>query len=203
VTTSITRTRLFSRSAKCGAAFLVGGAALGQFIDTAGAVSASLPSSDLAYARLLVGAELLATDFYSQAIAASNTSASVTRYLKRAYFNEQEHYQSVAGILSGAGVTPALSGDITFGYPTGTFASQASIVKFAEQLENTILGAYLGAVGGIQTTSLLTGLAEIAACEAQHSAYFTQAMGGRTFDLSFPPALSAAQATTAMAAYTT
>ena len=31
-------------------------------------------AADLAYARLLVGVELLASDFYTQAIAAANTS---------------------------------------------------------------------------------------------------------------------------------
>ena len=56
----------------------------------------------MAYVRLLVGAELLASDFYSQAVAASTAKGAVARYLKRAYLNEQEHYQSVAGILSGA-----------------------------------------------------------------------------------------------------
>src|SRR6185437_8140744 len=123
----MTRAQLLSRGAKGGTAFLVVGTALAQFADTAAADP--LPVADLAYARLLVGAELLASDFYEQAIAASNSSASVRKYLRKAYANEQEHYQSVAGILSGAGVTAAVSSDIDFSYPKGTFASQASILE--------------------------------------------------------------------------
>jgi hypothetical protein len=197
---SITRAQLLSRSAKGGTALLVAGSMLGRFAEAAAADP--LPGTDLAYARLLVGVELLASDFYTQAIAAANSKPAVVKYLKRAYANEQEHYRSVAGIISGAGQTPAVSGDFDFNYPKGTFAGQKSIVAFATQLETTMLGAYLGAIGGMQTDALKTGLARIAACEAQHSAYFTTAHGGRTFSASFPPALTIDQASNALDAYT-
>jgi Ferritin-like domain len=200
VSAPITRGQLLVRSARGGATLLVAGSALGQFADTAAA--APLPAADLAYARLLVGAELLASDFYTQAIAAANTGPNLTKYLKLAYANEQEHYQSVAGILSGAGQTPAVSGDIDFSYPDGTFESASSIAKFAQQLETTILGAYLGAVGGVQTNELKTGIARIAACEAQHASYFATVTGGKAFSLSFPSDLTIDQASNALDAYT-
>jgi hypothetical protein len=179
---------------------VVASGALGTLAETASADP--LPGTDLAYARLLVGAELLAADFYQQAIAASNTSGEVMKYLKRAYMNEQEHYQSVAGILSGSANTPAVPGDFDFSYPAGTFGTQASILKFASQLESMVLGTYLGAIGGMQTNSFKTGLAQIAACEAQHCSYFQQETGGKAFWLSFPPALTIQQASNAFAAYT-
>ncbi|HZO62504.1 MAG TPA: ferritin-like domain-containing protein [Gaiellaceae bacterium] len=197
--TTTSRRQFLARSTRGVVALAVAGAALDAL---GGNADAALPSGDLAYARLLVGAELLGMDFYSQAIAAANSGPRVAGYLKRAYFNEAEHYQSVAGILSGAGVTPAISSDITFSYPRGTFASEASIVAFASKLERVMLGAYLGAVGGIQTTSFLQGIAEIAACEAQHAGCFASLGGGEAFRLSFPPALTIEQASDAMAAYT-
>jgi hypothetical protein len=178
---------------------LVGGAALG-LAGTAGADP--LPTGDLAYARLLVGAELLASDFYAQAIAASNAKPSVMKALKKAHANEQEHYQSVAGILSGAGVTPAVSADIDFTYPKGAFASQASILTLAQQIETVMLGTYLGAVGGMQTGSLKQGLARIAASEAQHLSYMWTQNGGKAYNVAFPPALSIDQASAAMDAFT-
>ena len=196
----VSRGQLLSRSAKGGAALLVGGAALGRFAETAAADA--VPPADLAYARLLVGVELLAADFYTQAIAAANTGRAVTAYLKRAHANEQEHYQSVAAIISGAGQTPAVSGDIDFSFPSGSFATQKSIVKLAKRLEGTMLGAYLGAIAGITTDSLNANLAQIAACEAQHAAYFTTALGGKAFSLSFPPALTIDQASNALDAFT-
>ena len=200
VSASITRGQLVSRSAKGGAALLVAGSALGQFVESAAADP--LPGTDLAFARLLVGAELLAVDFYSQAIAAANSGPIVAGYLNRAYGNEQAHYQSVAEIISGAGFTPATSADIDFSYPAGTFESEGSIVRFARALEGTILGTYLGAIAGIQTVSFNAGLVRIAACEAQHSAYFTTALGGKAFEFSFPPALTIDQASNAFDAFT-
>jgi len=200
VTASMTRAELFSRGAKGGAALLVTGAALGPLVESAAAEP--LTVTDLAYARLLVGAELLASDFYQQAVAASNSSASVMKYLKKAYANEQEHYQSVAGILAGAGLQAAVSTDIDYTYPKGSFATQASTLKLAQQLETIMLGTYLGAVGGMQTSSLKQGIAQIAACEAQHLSYMWTQNGGKAFSVSFPPALTIDQASAAMDAFT-
>jgi len=179
---------------------LVAGSALGRF--TGSAAADPLPVTDLAYARLLVGAELLAADFYSQAVAASNSGRIVDGYLHRALANEQEHYESVAGILSGAGQMPAVAGDIDFRYPNGTFASAGPIVKFARQLEELLLGAYLGAIAGLQNDSLKAGLARIAACEAQHASYFSAAGGSKAFKGSFPAPLTIDQASNALDAFT-
>jgi hypothetical protein len=201
VTNLISREELLKRGVRGGAALAVAGTAVAVLAEAASA--APLSTDDLAYARLLVGAELLASNFYSQAIAASNATSSTMEYLKRAYFNEQEHYQSVAGILSGSGNTPAVSGDVTFSYPAGTFDSESSIVKGAVALENAVLGTYLGAVGSMQTEIFNTGFAQIAACEAQHLSYFTSKMGGKVFNLSFPASLTMQQASDAMDAYTT
>jgi len=200
VSVSLTRGQLFSQGARGGAVLLVGGSALGQFVGSAAA--APMPATDLAYARLLVGAELLAADFYSQAVAASNSGRIIDGYVRRALANEQEHYESVSGIISGAGMTPAVAGDIDFSYPTGTFASQGSIVKFARQLEELMLGAYLGAIAGIQTDSVKAGLAQIAASEAQHLSYFNATGGAKAFRNSFPSPLTIDQASNALDAFT-
>src|SRR5579871_3132506 len=196
---TISRGALLRRGAAGGATLLAGGAILA----TAGTASAAaLPLQDVAYARLLVGAELLAADFYTQAIAADVASGEAAKYLKRAYLNEQEHYASVAGILTGSGSTPAQAGDFDFTYPAGTFASVASIAAFGAQLEATILGAYLGAIAGLQTDSFKSGLASIAACEAQHGSYLSTLGGGKAFNLSFPPPLSIEDASDAFDNYT-
>ncbi len=196
----MTREQLFSRGAKGGAVLLVAGTSLAQFVDSAAADP--LSATDLAYGRLLVGAELLASDFYTQAIAASNSTPSVMKYFKRAYANEQEHYQSVAGLLSGAGVTPAVSSDLDFTYPKNSFATQASVLKLAQQLETVMLGTYLGAVGGMQSNMFKQGLAQIAASEAQHLSYMWTKNGLKAFNVAFPPALTIDQASAAMDAFT-
>jgi ferritin-like protein len=199
LTPSMTRAQLFSRGARGGAALAVGGVVLGQFVGTAAADP--LPDLDLAYARLLVAAELLASDFYGKAIGANKTGAKVSKYLQRAYVNEQEHYQSVAAIVSGAGLTPAVSSDIDFAYPKGTFDTEGSITKVALQVENLMLGAYLGAVDGLQTNPLKVGIARIAASEAQHVAYLSTIKGRPAF-VAFPDTLTIDQASSAMDAFT-
>src|SRR5262245_49274984 len=89
VSASMTRGQLLARSVVGGAGLMVGGATVTQLVETASADP--LPATDLAYARLLVGAELLAADFYTQAVAAANTGPAVASYLKRALANEKDH----------------------------------------------------------------------------------------------------------------
>lgn len=190
------RAEFVSRSA----AFFAAGSAVAVLAEPAAADP--LPAGDLAYARLLVGAELLASDFYGQAVAAGNAKPHVLASLKRARANELEHYASVAGILTGAGAVPAVASDIDFSYPKGTFATEGSILEFARRLEAMMLGSYLGAVGGMQTAVLKQGLAQIAACEAQHLAYASAATGSKAFAVSFPPVLTIDQASAAMDAFT-
>jgi len=184
----MTRAQVLSRSAKGGAALLVGGSALGPLV--ARAAAAPLPSADLDNARLLVGVELLASDFYSRAIKAAKTNTRVTAFLKRASANERDHYRALAVILAGAGVTPAGSDDFDFTYPGRTFKRRRAIIEFAGMLEATTLGAYLTALGTTETRALRALMASIGACEAQHSAYFTTLAGGKPFGRSFPRALS-------------
>src|SRR4051812_24839241 len=119
---SLTRAQLLSRTAKGGAALLVGEAALGQYVGTAAAEP--LPDGDLAYARLLSATELLGADFYARALASHKAGARLAKRLKLAHANEVAHYQSVGAILTGAGLTPAADGDIDFLYPRNTFRSE-------------------------------------------------------------------------------
>ena len=196
---SLTRAQLFSSTAKGGAALLVAGSALGQFVGTAAADP--LPDGDLAYARLLVATELLGADFYATAIASHKAGARLLKRLKLAHANELEHYQSVGMILTGAGFTPAGAGDIDFAYPRNTFKSEGSIAKVGLELETIMLGAYLGGVDGMQTAALKPVVARIAASEAQHVAYLSTIKGLSSFQ-AFPNPMTIQQVSNALDAYT-
>jgi hypothetical protein len=178
----------------------VAGSASGFFAGSAAADA--IPDGDLAYARLLVGAELLASDFYAKAIASKQFSGDDSRYLKRAMFNEREHYQSMAGVLTGAGQPAATAADFDFAYPKGSFASKLSIAKLGVTLETTFLGAYLGAVDALLTNGLKQPVARIAASEAEHVSVFTGLSGGDPVGISFPAALTIDEASNALDAYT-
>jgi len=199
VSVEITRAELFARGAKRGAALLVAGSAVGVLAPAAAADP--LSDNDLAYARLLVGAELLAIDFYTRAIDAKKFGKKEQKLLNAALRNEKEHYQSVAAILTGAALVPAVTADFDFVYPKTAFASRVSIAKLAAQLETTMLGAYLGAVGGMQSQALVGGIGSIAANEAQHLSIFQNMLFGRPINLSFPQSLSIQQASDAMDAF--
>jgi hypothetical protein len=188
VSLQFTRAELFSRGAKGGAALLVAGSAFGVLADTAAADP--LSDNDLAYVRLLVGTELLGIDFYTRAANAKKLSPAGQKNLKAALANEKEHYQSVAAILSGANLVPLTAADVDFSYPAKTFDTASSITKLAAQLETAFLGAYLGAAGGIQATSLLSGIASIGANQAQHLSVFQNMLFGRPINVSFPKAMS-------------
>ena len=197
---ALSRTQLLARSAKGGAALVLAGSAAGTFARRAAADPIS--DADLAYARLLVAAELLAADFYDRVIAAKLFEGQALKSLKRARFNEQEHYDSVATILNDAGQAPAVAADIDFAYPKEAFASKGAVASLGIELETLFLGAYLGAVGGLQSSALKQPFAQIAANEAQHLSVFTGLTGRDPVGISFPAPLSVDEASDALDAYT-
>jgi hypothetical protein len=188
------------RSTRAG--FLVGGAAVafGALTGTAGA--ATLPDGDLAYLRMLVSTELLGADFYRTARRAQPYGAHGAHELRLAEANELEHYRTLAALLTDAGQVPATAADIDFAYPKHAFASTGAVTRLAVALESTFLGAYLGAVGGVQTTTLLQPLAQIAASQAQHLTVFSQLLGHSGLSGAFPRALTIDAASNALAGYT-
>lgn len=194
----LTRSQLLSRGAKSGAALLVAGSALGRFADTANADL--LSDGDLAYARLLVGLELLSIDFYARSLAAKQFKPPAQKKLREALAHEQAHYQSVGQILIGAGQTPAGDGDIDFTYPSGTFNKPGAIAKLGFHLETISVGAYLGAVSGLQSSQLVQQMARIAASEAQHLSAFGSSLG-RPFGFAFPAPLPIEQISIALDAF--
>src|SRR3954447_25984586 len=117
MTVGMSRAELVSRGVKGGAALLLAGSAASLVAPAAAADP--LSDNDLAYVRLLVATELLGIDFYIRAIKANKLGSRGQKNLEAALLNEKEHYQSVAAILTGAGLVPAIASDIDFTYPKG------------------------------------------------------------------------------------
>jgi hypothetical protein len=195
----LSRASLISTGAKRGAALVIAGTALGALADTASADP--LSDSDLAFARLLVGVELLSIDFYGRALNAGRFQPVGHKYLRVVFGNEVDHYGSVSAILSGAGYSPAGAEDFTFSYPDGTFKTREAIARQGRALETVFLGSYLGAVAAIQTQSLLQPLARIAASEAQHLSLWGYELGGHPVSSSFPKPYTIDQVSAAMDEY--
>ena len=176
-------------------------AALGAFALAPSALADGPSDLDLANARLLVTVELLLADFYGQAIKAGMFGPTGKDGLERALFNETEHYNSVSSILSSAGQTPAVAGDIDFSYPAKSFDTLGATARLGLELEQIALGAYLGAVDAVNA-SLKQRFARIAASEAQHVSVFAAETTGHAIWNSFPEPLTIDQASDALSEYT-
>jgi len=161
-----------------------GGAAL--VVPTGIARAASTPSDgDLAYLRLLVGAELLAADFSRRALHRRQGDL-----FRRARADAQTHYAVLAQLLQDAGQPPAKPGDFGFTYPHRSFSSQASVLRLGRRVARLVLGAYLGAIGAVEDSYFRLRLGQMAANTAQHLAALDRASGRPTVGPALPSALS-------------
>src|SRR6478672_9585781 len=91
-----------------GGALLVGGAALAL----APAASAAVPDEDLAYARLLIGVELLEVDFQTQAIAGGKLDPRAAQALEGMLAQEKAHLVGLSNLVAGTGQLPATADDV-------------------------------------------------------------------------------------------
>jgi hypothetical protein len=176
------------RAAVGGGVLLVPASGLSAFTGVASA--ATPPDADLAWVRILVAAELLALDFHTSALKSGKLRHAATKLLRQIQSDEKDHYTNLAGLMTAAGQTPATIGDIDFSYPSETFRNERSILRQAGRLEHLLLGAYVGAIGDVQTPELRSPVGQIAANEAQHSSGLSALEGrsviGRAFAQPWP-----------------
>jgi Ferritin-like domain len=199
-TSGLSRTELLARGGQ-GVAVLLAGPAIGGLLPET-ARAETLPDGDLAYARLFVTVELLALDFYRNAVGSKRFGAGALADLWRARADERRHYDAAASILVSAGQVPATAADIDFSYPSGSFASRGSIARLGVRLESLALGAYLGGVEGLETNALKQRVARAAASEAQHLSLFAGEVGGRRIGAAFPRPRTIERVSGALEAFT-
>lgn len=183
-TAGFTRSRFVGRAAAGGGALLASASGLAAFVPAAFATTP--PDGDLAYLRLLIAAELLAVDFYTQALAHGDLDQQYGPRAQRILADETEHYNLLAALMTAAGQTPATSGDIDFSYPAATFAGTSSALRFASRLESVLVGSYIDAVTNVQTAAYRGTLAQILANEARHQSALAGLRGGSLIGTALP-----------------
>jgi hypothetical protein len=141
----LTRGELLARTARGGVLLAVGGGVSAATTPVASGASAAIGPSDIPVVTLTVAAELLGAEFYTQALAAKVFRPNEQGYLKRALFNESEHYTAVAKILSDSGQTPGQASDFDFTFPAKAFATRKDAAALGLQLETAFQGIYLAA----------------------------------------------------------
>jgi rubrerythrin len=191
VTTTTSRGQFLTRGTAGGLALVAGGTILGAAVAPAlGATAAG----DVAIAKLAATAELLAIDFYGRAIRRGGFMDDVLAYMEAARQNEQDHYDTLAGVLG----AEAPKG-VRFTYPAGTFDSPKMIAATGIALETAFVGAYLGAVGSLKSGELKAVAGQVGANEAQHLTTLKRIEAGALVpNPAFPEPITAKQATAAV-----
>jgi hypothetical protein len=151
---------------------------------------------------MLIGVELLAADFYAEAIASKHLRGRTNEDAVTALVNETEHYNYLGFVVKSAGGIPLTAADVNFTYPTGAFYTAKSVLALATTLEQLSLGAYLGAAGNVANPVVQSAIAQITATEAQHLSAFSLRSGGTAFQDAFPQAMTIQEASDALGAYT-
>jgi hypothetical protein len=154
------------------------------------AAAESVPDGDLAYLRLLVGAELLEADFHRRALASGKLRRASAAVIRKMAADDRAHYAALARLVTAAGQTPAAAGDIDFAYPKASFRSDTSIIKLGAEIERLVLGAYLGSIENVQTGGIRLAAGQIAANEAQHVGALAALSGRSVIGRALAPALA-------------
>jgi hypothetical protein len=189
-----TRTQFLRRAGVAGGAVLIPGS-------LAGLAGAATPDGDVAYLRLLVGAELLAADVQARAIASGKLGRAAVAALRKMAADERAHYAALAQLVARAGQIAATADDIDFSYPKGALASEQAILGLVARIESVTVGAYLGAIENIQTPELRLPIGQIAANEAQHVGALAALAGRPVIGRAFAPSLQIDAASAALDAY--
>lgn len=159
--------------------------------------------SDLEILNFALGLERLEAAFYSQILGAQQNRAYLPGRLLESARElsgiENTHVQTLQSAIAAAGGTPPA--EVNYRFPANVFISPVAFSWFGYTLEEIGIGAYLGAVGQIESNSLRKAAASIYGSEVRHAALL-RSLGGFTFSPRyFESPLSVAQVQKLIAPY--
>ncbi|RYX84585.1 ferritin-like domain-containing protein [bacterium] len=142
-----------------------------------GAKSAS--PSDIDILNFALGLEYLEADFYARIVSAQQT---------RAYLNDKEfmaaqklaadeaaHVTAITDLITRANGTPVAKQ--AFNFPAEAFFSRSAFLLTARDLEETGVGAYLGAAPKVDATNVLKFAASVYGIECRHASLIRKLAG--------------------------
>lgn len=137
---------------------------------------------DLEILNFALGLENLEQTFYQRAIDANASRKYLhgrfAEVLPTLRDNEAAHVQAIMQTITQMGGTPVITP--TFTFPANVFISPVAFARFAYTLEEIGVGAYLGAVGAIQSRDIRRAAASIYGTETRHAAVLRH-LGGFQF----------------------
>lgn len=173
----------------------------GVLAATAAPASAGIGQPDIPVVTLALAAELIGTEFCTQALAAKLFSGEDERALIRALFNENQHYGALAQILTDAGQTPGQASDFDFTFPPRAFGTRLGVAKLGIELETAFMGIYLGGVASLQDATTRNAFARIASSQAQQLSFFSDIARQKPVGMAFPVPLTIEEGSTALDPY--
>lgn len=160
-----TRRRFLAKAGLTGAA---AGAAIGGLGGFALAQGSSDNLDDLEIVQFALTLEYLEAAFYAEAVDKGNFGGEVGNYAKTLRDHEQAHVDALRAALQDAGAEPVPEPEFNF---KNTTSNEDMFLQTSVTLEDTGVGAYLGAAPSISNTDILASAASILVVEAWHAAW--------------------------------
>ena len=175
----------------------------GKMMDGKMAPKMMAPSGDLDIVRFALTMEQLEAAFYAQIVTAHQNRvylpARAFQLAQQIALAEADHVRALSGVLAGA--EQAVPAAPTFQFPAQVFLSPITFAWFAYTLEEIGIGAYLGAVGNIESDDIRQAAASIYGAEAQHAALLRTFAGFNFAPRYYESPLSVDQVTTLITPY--
>ena len=129
-------------------------------------------TGDLDIVKFALGLERLEAAYYAQVVMAQGTRAYLPvrslELMQKIALAKNAHVSALEGVLTGAGQT--LPDAMNYQFPAQVFQSPITFAWFGYTLEEIGIGAYLGAVGSIESADIRNAAASIYGAKAQHAA---------------------------------
>ncbi len=183
----LTRGGFILRSALATAA-VYGAGSVGPLVQRAFAQSDASDSAILDFALRL---EILEEAFYKQALKqVPGMSASTRKIARELHDHEHQHVMAIAEVIRQLGIKSSPPPKLSLG---DSFSSEARFLSIAQQLEDTGVAAYNGAVPQITNPTLVAFAGTVLQIEARHASTIRDLRGQPITDGAFDKPLDESQ----------
>lgn len=142
----------------------------------AGQKSSASPGNDVKILNTALGAEQEAVAAYQLGADSGLLEAGVKALALKFQGHHKAHADLLAATVSKLGGHP-VEAKAKYDFPVSKLKSQADVLRFAAQLEQGAVGAYLGAVPAFDNRDLSRAAASILGDESMHWAVLRNALG--------------------------